>query len=44
MSEVRRERNKDYKNEGLMLYIYRKAVKEGKKAGNGLEKKKKGNP
>lgn len=22
MSEVRRERNKDYKNEGLMLYIY----------------------
>lgn len=41
MSEVRRERNKDYRNEGLM--VYRNAVEEGKKAGNGLKRKKKKN-
>lgn len=42
MSEVRRERNKDYRNEGLM--VYRKAVEEGKKAGNRLKKEGKGKP
>lgn len=36
MSEVSRERNKDYGNEGLM--VYKKEVKEGKKTGNGLKK------
>lgn len=36
MSEVSKERNKDYRNKGLMAY--KKALEEGKKAGNELKK------
>lgn len=42
MSEVSRERNKDYRNKGLM--VYQKAVKEGKKVGTDRRKKGKGKP
>lgn len=37
MSEVSKERNKGYRNEGLTEY--KKMGEEGKKAGNGPKKK-----
>lgn len=40
MSEVRRERNKDYSNEGLI--VHKKAMEEGKR--QEVESRKKENP